>query len=269
MLPFQTNPSGQSATGSALSQPVSYVGGFRFGKNTISWGGKTVLRQNISSVYIYNIERTFRISQLQMVLLGLGILLSYFLGQLGLIIAIPFGLLLAFGILERMKKQLYGVTMEMNSGSHKNIYSSDEIGIEQLYNAISESLESDTRVFEARFENGAIKIENMHNINNEIHNSPGARVNNFSTDNSSNGPITNRVEQLSNALAQRGIEQADIEALKAILATEQPNHANKVIGPRADSWITQMVLKYHNSSIAKDITSGLLVNILSHYFGWS
>lgn len=264
MLPFQTNP-----TGGSFVQPESYVGGFHFGKNTISWGGQTVLRQNISSVYMYNILRTFRISYLGMAMMALGILLSFLLGRLGLIIAIPCALVLIYGILERIKPRLYGVTMELNSGSLKNVYSNDQQGIRHLYHNISEALESDIKVFEARFENGAIKIENMHNINNEIHNSPGARVNNFSTDNSNNGPITNRTEQLGNALAQRGIEQADIEALKAILATEQPNHANKAIGPRADNWITQMVMKYHNSSIAKDITSGVLVNIISHYFGWS
>lgn len=269
MFPFQINPAGQPTSSSKLAPPVSYVGGFRFGVNTISWGDKTVLRQNISLVYIHIIGHTILVNNAALILAIVGALLSYYMDRQGLFIAIPCILIIAYGIIERRKKPLYGVTMELNSGTRQTIYSKNEGDIHNLNQAISDALESDSRVFTASFEDGAIKIENMHNINNEIHNSPGARVNNFSTDNSSNGPITNRTEQLGNALAQRGIDQADIEALKAILATEQPNHANKTIGPRADSWITQMVMKYHNSSMAKDITSGVLVNILSHYFGWS
>ncbi|MGE7776636.1 DUF6232 family protein [Chitinophaga sp. NPDC101104] len=268
MLPFQSNPAGASSFHSPLAAQESYVGGFQFGKNTITWGGQTVLRQNISSVYIYNIQRSFKVSNAGMLLMGLGVLASLFLGKLWPIIAIPCGLVLLYGLLERWKPRLFGVTIEMNSGSHKNIYSSDQQGIKRLYDAITVALESDEKIFHAHFGHGSIKIDNMQNIHNEINNSPNAKINYQSTDNSNSGNFSNRVNILSDELAKLGISSKDIEELKLILQSEQPDHQHRTPGKLTESWIGRMVEK-HAGGMGKEISAGLLINLLSHFFGWS
>jgi len=77
-------------------------------------------------------------------------------------------------------------------------------------------------------------------------------------------------EQLNNKLQELGIDTTDIEELNEIIEEEKlPSLQNKKLGNKSIDWITKVSGKALKGagSIAKEVTSSLLANILMQYLG--
>jgi hypothetical protein len=77
-------------------------------------------------------------------------------------------------------------------------------------------------------------------------------------------------EQLNNKLRELGIDTTDIEELNEIIEEEKlPSVENKKLGNKSIDWITRVSGKALKGvgSIAKEVTSSLLANILMQYLG--
>ena len=77
-------------------------------------------------------------------------------------------------------------------------------------------------------------------------------------------------EQLNNKLQELGIDTADIEKLNEIIEEEKlPSLQNKKLGNKSIDWITKVSGKALKGvgSIAKNVTSSLLANILMQFLG--
>jgi hypothetical protein len=76
-------------------------------------------------------------------------------------------------------------------------------------------------------------------------------------------------EQLNQKLKQLGVDTSDIEELNEIVEEEVPNHENKKLGNKTVDWITKVSGKALKGvgSIAKEVTSSLLANLLMQYLG--
>jgi hypothetical protein len=76
-------------------------------------------------------------------------------------------------------------------------------------------------------------------------------------------------EQLTSKLKDLGIDPTDIEELNTIVEEEAPDVENKKLGNKTIDWISKVSGKALKGvgSIAKEVTSSLLANILMQYFG--
>lgn len=76
-------------------------------------------------------------------------------------------------------------------------------------------------------------------------------------------------EQLTKKFQQLGIDTVDIEEIKEIVEVEAATHENKKLGNKTIDWISKISGKALKGagSIAKEVTSSLLANILMQYFG--
>src|SRR5882757_4632170 len=129
-----------------LDEKSPFKGKVTLTNKALSYGGTTILLANIS-----NIERGKLIRRNGVNTLTLAISLIVFLIFLsrmywGLIFVIPSGWLVAKGIWERWRPNLYGITLHLNSGARYNLYNKDRDGIERLYTLINEAIHKDAVV---------------------------------------------------------------------------------------------------------------------------
>jgi hypothetical protein len=76
-------------------------------------------------------------------------------------------------------------------------------------------------------------------------------------------------QKLNDLLSQQGIEQEDINELKTIVETEQPDTDKKNLGPRANNWILSIMGKVLNGfgKISTAITANLIAAYIKGYYG--
>jgi len=75
--------------------------------------------------------------------------------------------------------------------------------------------------------------------------------------------------KLAGELRKLGIEEEDIEELKEIVATEQPNTEKKLLGPKANSWIGKITEKALNGAgkISISAAGGVLASLIRSFVG--
>jgi len=105
---------------------------------SISFRGTTILLPNIAKFEQYGITRTNTVSILHMIIATIVICIFIQYMFWGLLFVIPGALVIYWGIKERQRPDLYGITLELNSGYKYNFISKDANGIRSLYTKIKE-----------------------------------------------------------------------------------------------------------------------------------
>jgi len=77
-------------------------------------------------------------------------------------------------------------------------------------------------------------------------------------------------DNLKDLLERNNVSSEDIEELKEIVTTEEPNAENKTLGAKANGWISKMVNKCLDGSWAIGIGAAgkLLADGIKAYYGW-
>jgi AbiTii len=78
-------------------------------------------------------------------------------------------------------------------------------------------------------------------------------------------------EKLMQAMSELGIDDNDVEELKKIVVSEQPDYEKKTLGSQAISWITKITGKALSGvgKIAIKVSSSVLAEYIKQYYGLS
>ncbi len=118
-----------------------YEGILSFTNKTISSSDTTILLNNVTKFEKYGLKNINRITLLQLAIAGAVFLGSFFFMPWGIFTLVIAGLVLYAGIKERMRPDLYGLTIELTSGSQHHFLSKDLEGIKKLFAKIAEIVE--------------------------------------------------------------------------------------------------------------------------------
>lgn len=252
--------------GLAQKKEEPYIGTMIFGQRTISFANTSILRDNITRIEKYNLAGSYRVSLPLLIFSIIAALIGIGLSPLGLLITMVFAIIIVIGIMERLKPKLTGLTIELNSGYTHTFLSSDKKGINRLFESIQNALENSSSLT-AKWE-----TNNIHIMNTNVTGSTGVVIGGINSNVNANINITAKnINSLNKTLKDHGIDQADIDELNMILKNETPDNANKKIGVYANNWITKIMNKAANGigNISANLSIGLLIQFLSHYYGWS
>jgi hypothetical protein len=115
-----------------------YQGTITFTDKIINYDDNTLLIGNVSQFSKYGFKKKYMAA---IVLLTIGTLaLIAAINNASFLIALPALLLIALGIWDIKKPKLYGLTIELNSGSRHYFFSKDLKGIERLFLDITEAI---------------------------------------------------------------------------------------------------------------------------------
>jgi hypothetical protein len=115
-----------------------FMGAITFTDKTISWVDTTILLGNVSQFKKYGVTRIYRITTIQLIIAGVAALASFAFMPYGLILLVPAAFVLYVGIKERLRSKLYGLTIELNSGSEHYFLNTDLKSINNLFEFITE-----------------------------------------------------------------------------------------------------------------------------------
>lgn len=115
-----------------------FMGDITFTEKTISWADTTILLSNVSQFKKYGVTRIYRINTIQLIVAAVAALASFFFLPYGLILLLPAAVILYIGIKERLRPKLYGLTIELNSGSEHYFLNTDLQSINDLFAFITE-----------------------------------------------------------------------------------------------------------------------------------
>lgn len=138
---------------------------------TISFIGETVLLSNIAKFRQCQILRAYRFSIVHMVIAAIIIFIFYNRMYWGLLFVLPAAWVLYTGVSERLKPNLYALSLELNSGKTYDFSSTDEEGIRRLYSKLKELMNdnSDRQInYNYHFEGGKVVLNSgdTYNVNN-------------------------------------------------------------------------------------------------------
>jgi len=124
-----------------LDRKSPYVGSLSFTSRTISFLGHILLLTNVSKFEKYGMKYIPRITIFHMVISAIIFLVSLKVPMpYGLILMVVFGGIILLGIKERLRPKLYGLTIELNSGTRHTIYSRDHEGIDKVFKTLLEAV---------------------------------------------------------------------------------------------------------------------------------
>lgn len=149
----------------------SHQGSITFNKKSIVFLGTAIQLKNVSKFEKYGLKPKYTISQTFLIISGILTLvgMSIILSQESPVdlqnspyVRIPtiiFGFITSIGIRERFKPQRYGLTIQLNSGANHHFLTKDKVGVDKLFEVLTESLEND-KTFTALFEDRRVTITN-------------------------------------------------------------------------------------------------------------
>ena len=154
----------------------TYKGSIEFKQRTISFTGTTLLLSNISKFEQYGLKYAYQITGFLLAFSIIMAIVGLALMPYGLILTVIFGFIAFLGFRERSRPKLYGLTIQLNSGTEHTFLSKDQGGISRLFTLISNAVETNSPMnFNVSFQDKRVIVQN----------SPGTVVgdNNTFTDN--------------------------------------------------------------------------------------
>ena len=112
----------------------------------------------------------------------------------------------------------------------------------------------------------------IHQMNTTINNAGDGNVINTGNQNQIENNVTlykGDIERLQKELQDQGIDDADIQEISEIVATEKPNEDNGRLGEKSNGWISKVINKSLNGigKIATGISANLLATLVKQYYG--
>ncbi len=150
-----------------------YEGELAFNRRTIVFedsftGIKTSVQlRNVSKFELYGLKFINQISVLKLVIAGIvtGIGLYFYKEVLAWPFIIICGGIVFMGIRERLRPKIYGLTIQLNSGSNHHFFSKDFVGVKNLFSAVQIALENDVPIsIKATFHDNRVTFVSAHNV---------------------------------------------------------------------------------------------------------
>lgn len=112
----------------------------------------------------------------------------------------------------------------------------------------------------------------IHQMNTTINNSGDGNLINTGNENKIDSNVTlykGDIARLQKELRDQGIDEADIEEISEIVASEKPNEEKAILGEKSNGWISKVINKSLNGigKIATGISSNLIAALIKQYYG--
>lgn len=131
---------------SPKDEEEEFQGKIFFNKRTISFPGTTLYLKNIAKFEKYGLKYIYKVSTLSLIFSSIMAIGGLKYAPIGLVLTLFFGLNVYVGIKERLRPKLYGLTIELNSGTTQSFLSKDTQGINALFEAVIHALENDVQI---------------------------------------------------------------------------------------------------------------------------
>lgn len=236
-----------------------YFGKIELLNRTLCFSDMIILRQNISYIEKYVVEKNHKVSTPLLVLSIAVVIATFFFLPMGLIFTFLFAIPIVIGIMERLKPQLNGLSVNLNSGYTHTFLSKDNQGITQLFTKMLNALDNGDSLT-ADFSKGNIEINYMQMTINGSNNNV-AFAGRDATNNVT-GNVTNKLQTLNEQLKNVGISATDIAELNNILESDNAIPSQKRLGDKSSKWIRKIV----TSGVA--VAEGVLTGFITNYYGW-
>ncbi|MGN6435947.1 MAG: hypothetical protein ACTHMM_05410 [Agriterribacter sp.] len=122
---------------------TAYKGDIYFKERTVVFSGTTILLKNVAKFELYGYKRTNKISGIALILSIVVAVTGLIYAPYGLIFTAVFGLISFVGIKERLRPRLYGLTIELNSGTRHLFLNEDLNGVKALFEKLSYRIEKE------------------------------------------------------------------------------------------------------------------------------
>lgn len=146
-------------SGSSTEEESEYRGKVFFNKRTVVFSGTTLQLKNIAQFEQYGVKYINKISIPLLILSAILAVGGAIYAPYGLVLTLVFGFIVYLGVKERMRPKLYGMTIELNSGTRHYFLNKDKSGIEVLFEKLSVCIEKE-EPFVVSFVDNRVTITN-------------------------------------------------------------------------------------------------------------